>query len=339
MDSRRDPTRAWRVFRALIRPATTSRHPLLSAAITLGITEAGLAELLADQFAQPTQAAPAVPIRLNAAPPEPYAMVLCWAQLTMRELQAALNRCPKGRSTPGIDRVTYQMLRNLDVTHLGPLLQLFNRAWATGVLPELWLVGLVSPILKVGKPPTEPASYRPVTLTSTAGKVMEQVTLARLQWIADQRGVFREQQSGFRRHRCTADSLGDVVSMLEQARHDKEVAYLLLLDMKAAFDTVPHGAILQALDGMGVVGPLRSYTQAFLAGRTFRVKVGRATSSPRNVCSGVPQGGVLSPFLFNLVLAPLPDCVPTGLPYTVGIQSTQTTSPSGRTGPPRRAVS
>ncbi|XP_077560896.1 uncharacterized protein LOC144175746 [Haemaphysalis longicornis] len=89
--------------------------------------------------------------------------------------------------------------------------------------------------------------------------------------------------------------------------------------MKAAFDIVPHGAILEALDGMGVVGHLRGYVQAFLAGRTFRVKVGRATSSPRDVCSGVPQGGVLSPFLFNLVLAPLPDCIPAGLQYPVGI--------------------
>ncbi|XP_077544529.1 uncharacterized protein LOC144157036 [Haemaphysalis longicornis] len=211
------------------------------------------------------------------------------------------------------------MLRNLDVTNLGPLLLLFNRVWATGVLPPPWLVGLISPILKVGKPPTEPGSYRPVSLTSAAGKLMESTVLARLQWIADRRAVFPEQQSGYRQHRCTADSLGDFVSMHEQACHTREVAYLVLLDMKAAFDTVPHSAILGALDSMGVVGHLRSYVQAFLSGRTLRVKVGRATSSPRNVCSGVPQGSVLSPFLFNLVLAPLPDCIPTGLRYPVDI--------------------
>ncbi|XP_077541080.1 uncharacterized protein LOC144153302 [Haemaphysalis longicornis] len=296
------------VFRCCL-VASSRRRPLQTAAIARGITEAGLAEILADQFTQSVQARPPPPpLRRNvtaAVLPEPRVVALCITELTL--------------SAPGIDGVTYQMLRNLDVTHLGPLLRLFNHAWTTGILPAAWLVGLVSPILKVGKPPSEPESYRPVSLTSTAGKVLEHVALARLQWIADQRAVFREQQSGFRRHRCTADSLGDVVSMLEQVRHDKEVAYLLLLDMKAAFDTVPHGAILEALDGLGVVGHLKAYVQAFLAGRTFRVKVGRATSSPRDVCSGVPQGGVLSPFLFNLVLAPLPDCIPAGLQYPVGM--------------------
>ncbi|XP_077528167.1 uncharacterized protein LOC144139784 [Haemaphysalis longicornis] len=117
------------------------------------------------------------------------------------------------------------------------------------------------------------------------------------QWIADHRGVFPpKQQSGYRRHSRTAASLRDVVSMLEQERHDEE-----------------------ALDGMGVVGRLRSYVQAFLAGRALRVKVGRATSSPRDVRSRVLQGSVLSPFLFNLVLAPLPDCTAAGVRYTVGI--------------------
>lgn len=77
--------------------------------------------------------------------------------------------------------------------------------------------------------------------------------------------------------------------MLEHARHDREVPYLLLLDLKAAFDTVPNTAILEVLDDMGVVGHLRRYVQAFLAGRTLRVKVGWATSRPRDVCSGVPQ--------------------------------------------------
>lgn len=146
------------------------------------------------------------------------------------------------------------MLRNLDITQLQPLLQLFTQVWREGNLPPTWRVALVRPMLKVGRPPTEPASYRPVSLTSAAGKLMENTILARLQWIADRRGVFKEQQSGFRRHRCTADSLGDVVSMLEQARHDKEVAFLLLLDMKSAFDSVPHTVILDALDSIGFRG-------------------------------------------------------------------------------------
>lgn len=124
---------------------------------------------------------------------------------------------------------------------------------------------------------------------------MEMAVLARLEWIADLRGAFREQQSGFRRHRSTADSLADLVSMLEQARHDGEAAYVVLLDMKAAFDSLPHSVIDTALDRLGVSGHLRQYVRSFLSNRTLRVKVGRETSTPRRVAVGVPQGSVLRP--------------------------------------------
>lgn len=50
-----------------------------------------------------------------------------------------------------------------------------------------------------------------------------------------------------------------------------------------------------------------AYVEGFLGGRTLRVRVSSATSGPRPVSSRVPQGSVLNPFLFNLVLAKLPE--------------------------------
>ncbi|KAH6931569.1 hypothetical protein HPB50_025266 [Hyalomma asiaticum] len=44
--------------------------------------------------------------------------------------------------------------------------------------------------------------------------------------------------------------------------------------------------------------------------RTFCVRVGKETSQPRAITAGVPQGSVLSPFLFNMVLAGLPASLP-----------------------------
>lgn len=88
---------------------------------------------------------------------------------------------------PGIEWVTYQVIRNLDVTQLEPLLQLINRVWREGSLPLYWRVALARPMLKVRKQLTEPASYQPVSLTSAAGKLTESTVLAHLQWIADRR--------------------------------------------------------------------------------------------------------------------------------------------------------
>ncbi|XP_037508982.1 uncharacterized protein LOC119385652 [Rhipicephalus sanguineus] len=140
---------------------------------------------------------------------------------------------------------------------------------------------------------------------------MEKMALERLEWIADHLGFFPEQQTGFRRHRCTADSISDVVATLEDARSCGDVVMLLLLDVESAFDGLPHVVVEAALDQLGISGSLRGFVTAFLSGRTFRVRVGRETSQPRDITAGVPQGSVLSPFLFDMALAGLPASLPT----------------------------
>ncbi|XP_049527575.1 uncharacterized protein LOC119459166 [Dermacentor silvarum] len=119
---------------------------------------------------------------------------------------------------------------------------------------------------------------------------MERVALARLEWIAAQLQYFPEQQTGFRRQRCTADSISDVVATLEDAKATGGVAMLVLLDVKSAFDGLPHAVIEACLDRLGLSGCLRSYFSAFLIGRTFRVRIGQELSEPRDITIGVPQG-------------------------------------------------
>ncbi|KAK8787340.1 hypothetical protein V5799_022884 [Amblyomma americanum] len=110
------------------------------------------------------------------------------------------------------------MLRNLGDDHRASLLSSFNEVWRTGILPDEWRTALVVPVLKTGKPPSAISSYRPVSLTSVPGKVMEAMALERLSWVVHVTGHFPEQQSGFRHHRCTADSIADLVSALEDAK-------------------------------------------------------------------------------------------------------------------------
>ncbi|KAK8775072.1 hypothetical protein V5799_010395 [Amblyomma americanum] len=210
----------------------------------------------------------------------------------------AHRRClPSTRQTPAPPEPDRERTR---------LLEAFNAIWGSATLPEDWLTAVVVPILKPRKSSRLPCSYRPVSLTSTACKTMEAIALSRLTWIARVTNFLPEQLTGFRRGRCTADSIADLVSTLEDARHDGDAVMLVLLDVKAAFDTLPHSVINEALSRLEVTGPLLEFIQALLQGRTFRVRVGAQLSSPRPVAAGVQQSSVLSPFLFNLALAGLP---------------------------------
>ncbi|XP_037515372.1 uncharacterized protein LOC119391795 [Rhipicephalus sanguineus] len=324
LDDRRYQKRSWRILQALLRPRIP-RSPALSIAVTLGISTSQLAELLADTFCVSAAApagvtAPALPPHSRPelfAPlryfPTPAIVAeiaeLCSADFTMRELRSVLDS-RKRRSAPGSDGITYQMLRNIDSSLLPQLLAAYNTVWRTGELPASWREALVIPLHKKGKPSSDPKSYRPVSLTSAAGKVFEAMALRRLQWIAAALDFLAAEQSGFRSHRATADCIADAVGLLEEAKHRGEAGYLVLLDVKSAFDSLPHSTITDALCAMGVSDNLLRYVQAFLSDRTFRVRIGGEISAPRSVNAGVPQGSVLSPFLFNLALARITDYLP-----------------------------
>ncbi|XP_070378191.1 uncharacterized protein [Dermacentor albipictus] len=118
-----------------------------------------------------------------------------------------------------------------------------------------------------------------------------------------------------------ADCLADVIATLETTKRRGEAGYLVLLDVESAFDRLPHATIMDALDALGVCGRMRGYIAAFLGGRTMRVRVGGALSRPRAVVTGVPQGSVLSPFLFNLALGC--DLVLQWVPAHIGIHGNE----------------
>ena len=78
-------------------------------------------------------------------------------------------------------------------------------------------------------------------------------------------------------------------------------AVLLLLDLSAAFDTVPHSTLLHRLEHMyGVKGVALDWFTSYLHDRKAFVKIGKCQSSEVEICIGVPQGSILGPLLFVL---------------------------------------
>ena len=134
-------------------------------------------------------------------------------------------------------------------------------------------------------------------------------------------GGLRREQAGFRhREECVAH----VASLIELAqRREKQghPTYVAFIDLKKAFDTVPHSGLLYLLQKKGIQGKCHAFITALYAHGTFRVRAGDLISETGYpLHRGVRQGDTLSPVLFDLFI----DSALDGLPgvEVPGIQGT-----------------
>ena len=74
---------------------------------------------------------------------------------------------------------------------------IFNMIWYTSQCPKQWKDAILTPILKPGKDPSDPLSYRPITLTSTLCKLMERMVNSRLLWYIETNDLLTQQSEWF----------------------------------------------------------------------------------------------------------------------------------------------
>lgn len=233
------------------------------------------------------------------------------AEFTMLEMERALASCKN--TAPGEDMISYKMVKHSHITCRKFLLAIINRIWKMKEYPSQWRSSIVLSFLKPQKTPTEESSYRPVSLTSCVGKIMEKIVNIRLVMVLESRKLIPPFQFGFRRMQGTMDSLTKVTSDILKTLNQKQSVLCVSFDMEKAYDTTWRYGILKTLHRFGLRGELPIFIQQFLTNRTFKTKIGSSISTEHRLQQGVPQGSVLSCSLFSVALNEILSKVPHGV--------------------------
>ena len=213
----------------------------------------------------------------------------------------------KRNSASGPDNISYDMVRHLPPSAQLYTLNLFNRIWFEGRLVGDWKEALVVPIPKPGAVKSAPQSYRPIALTAVLCKLFERIVVNRLEWYLESHSLLNRFQSGFRKQRSTTDHIARLQDSVHKALHNRQHALAIFLDFSKAFDMVWREGLLHKLRNLGIGGRMHAWIADFLSDRRIRVRVGAAVSDVYRLDNGTPQGSIISPLLFNIMVNDLPD--------------------------------
>lgn len=214
-----------------------------------------------------------------------------------------------------LDGICVEHLRIDSPELISHLQLLFQMCVSSSLVPDSFLCGTVTSVLKRGKDPLNCGSYRPITVACNLSKLFEYVLLPFIQDKVD----YDANQFGFKSRIGCQHAHRILAKVLQEAHRLKTEVHFCALDLSKAFDTVCHSQAWFSLARLGVNSSIICVLRFWYQNSFIQLRQGSRAFGKIPVRSGVRQGSVLSPHIFKACLLSVLNMIP--LSYSSGLSN------------------
>lgn len=211
-------------------------------------------------------------------------------------------------SSPGPDGLRLNILWEIPVE---VITLLCNLLLLKGPLPSLGKAGNIFTsrvaFIKKVEVPTDPLEFRPIAIGNYFVRVFHRVLASRFEASFPN----HQDQVGFQNLDGIAHNVLKLHATISEARNKNENLVVASVDIRKAFDSLSHEALLGILKRKVIPDLLLNYFRSYFS--SSRLQIGRDLVHPTS--RGVKQGDPLSPWLFNIAM----DQVLEGQAYSIGV--------------------
>ena len=216
------------------------------------------------------------------------------------ELAHQLFEHMKNNSAPGIDGFTVAWLKAF-WHDLGDLCtHAINDCYDKNQLSPTLSQAIMKILQKGDKDPLEAGNYRPISLLSVFYKLASGVMTRRLQKVIEK--VIGVQQKAYSQERNIGSVLLNLMNLMDEANKKKINCLILSIDFKKAFDSIEHSFINSCLTLLNFGDDFKKWVQLFFKNRETYLLLDGHMGEKITLEQGVPQGDVLSPYIFNIAV-------------------------------------
>ncbi|KAK3890529.1 hypothetical protein Pcinc_005503 [Petrolisthes cinctipes] len=189
---------------------------------------------------------------------------------TLEDLNTAITHLKHGKAS-GEDGITAEMITHFGERAKAWLLSMLNNCVSSFKTPKIWRRARVVALLKPGKDPTSPKSYRPIFLLCIPYKLYERMILARIHGTVEEN--LTEDQPGFRPGCSCCSQVLNLTQYIEDGFETKHITGTIFVDLTGAYDTVNHRTLLLKVAQMVRNSTLVRIIESLLADRRFYVEM------------------------------------------------------------------